>query len=130
MYIPDSLVNRHHRETYGEPSAWPYHFFIDGGYDKSGRFVQFAPKLRSSRGSFDPHDWAQLMADAGARVAGPVAEHHDGFSMWDSRVNDWNSVAKGPHLNLLDLFASVHRERAAVHKGWPPPGLTVNWSSR
>ena len=47
-------------------------------------------------GNFDPDEWAQLFADAGAKFAGPVAEHHDGFSMWNSRVNEWNSVRTGP----------------------------------
>ena len=31
-------------------------------------------------------DWAELFQQTGARFAGPVAEHHDGFSMWDSDV--------------------------------------------
>jgi alpha-L-fucosidase len=43
--------------------------------------------------------------------------------MWDSRVNEWNSVAKGPHLNLLDLFAQVYREHGlkllvAMHRAY------------
>jgi alpha-L-fucosidase len=111
MYRPGSIDRDHHITTYGDPAQWPYHYFIDGGHDKTGRFVQFAPKLASSGGAFDPRAWAQLIADAGARFAGPVAEHHDGFSMWDSRVNEWNSVARGPRLNLLNLFAEAYRER-------------------
>ena len=81
--------------VYGDPSVWPYHNFINGARDKAGNFVQFAPKLKSAGGNFDPDAWAQLFADAGAKFAGPVAEHHDGFSMWNSSVNEWNSVATG-----------------------------------
>ena len=109
MYYPDGPDRDHHIATYGDPETWPYHRFIEGGHDKAGRFVKFAPKLASARGRFDPHEWAQLIADAGARFAGPVAEHHDGFSMWDSRVNEWNSAAKGPRLNLLSVFAEAYR---------------------
>jgi alpha-L-fucosidase len=111
MYIDDDPVKRHHIENYGDPAEWPYHRFIDGGYDKAGRFVQFAPKLKSEGGSFDPREWAQLIADSGARFAGPVVEHHDGFSMWDSNVNEWNSVARGPKLDLLELFTEAYREQ-------------------
>ena len=73
--------------------------------------MQFAPKLKSAGGNFDPDEWAQLFVDAGARFAGPVAEHHDGFSMWDSQVNEWNSVDKGPRLDLLRLFADAIRAK-------------------
>jgi alpha-L-fucosidase len=111
MHLPDNPVQKHHLEHYGDPSAWPYHLFIDGGHDRSGKFVQFAPKLKSEGGAFDPREWAMLIAEAGARFAGPVAEHHDGFSMWDSRVNEWNSVSRGPGLNLLELFARAYREQ-------------------
>ena len=111
MYRPGSEDREHHTKTYGDPAEWPYHNFIDGAHDRSGRFVQFAPKLKSAGGAFDPREWAQLIADAGARFAGPVAEHHDGFSMWNSRVNEWNSAARGPRLDLLSLFAEAYREQ-------------------
>jgi alpha-L-fucosidase len=111
MYVAGSNENNHHRSVYGETSAWPYHNFINGATDRSGRFVQFAPRLRSAGGNFDPNEWAQLFADAGARFAGPVAEHHDGYSMWNSAANEWNSVATGPRLDLLRLHADAIRAR-------------------
>jgi alpha-L-fucosidase len=111
MYASGSNANKHHIATYGNPSAWPYHNFINGAQDLAGNFVQFAPKLKSVGGNFDPDEWAQLFVDAGARFAGPVAEHHDGFSMWNSQVNEWNSVAKEPRLNLLQLFTDAIRAK-------------------
>ncbi|MFD9113334.1 MULTISPECIES: alpha-L-fucosidase [Streptomyces] len=111
MYLPGQKANRHHIDTYGDPADWPYHWFIDGADDLAGHHTQFAPKLKSAGGRFDPEEWAQLFVDAGARFAGPVAEHHDGYSMWDSRVNEWNSVDKGPGLDLLELFTDAIRAR-------------------
>jgi alpha-L-fucosidase len=111
MYEAGNNANQHHIATYGQPSAWPYHNFINGGRDLAGNFVQFAPKLKSAGGKFDPDEWVQLFVDAGARFAGPVAEHHDGFSMWDSQVNEWNSVKKGPGLDLLNLFSTAIRAK-------------------
>lgn len=111
MYASGSNANKHHIATYGDPSAWPFHNFIDGARDLAGNTVKFAPKLKSAGGNFDPDEWAQLFVDAGARFAGPVAEHHDGFSMWDSQVNEWNSVDKGPGLNLLQLFTTAIRAK-------------------
>jgi alpha-L-fucosidase len=111
MYIKGSAENKHHIETYGDISEWPYNNFINGANDKKGNFVQFAPKLKSEGGKFDPDEWAQLFADAGAKFAGPVAEHHDGFSMWASKVNPWNSKDMGPKLDLVGLFTDAIRKR-------------------
>jgi alpha-L-fucosidase len=111
MYVGGSAANAHHIATYGDPSTWPYHNFIDGARDKAGNFVQFAPKLASAGGHFDPNAWAQLFADAGAKFAGPVAEHHDGYSMWNSSANEWNSVATGPKLDLLRQHADAIRAK-------------------
>ncbi|MEW2395433.1 alpha-L-fucosidase [Streptomyces sp. NPDC046862] len=111
MYQSGSNANKHHVATYGQPSAWPYHNFINGAQDLAGNTVKFAPKLKSAGGNFDPDEWVQLFVDAGAKFAGPVAEHHDGFSMWDSQVNEWNSVDKGPGLDLLQLFTTAIRAK-------------------
>ncbi len=109
MYSPGSNENNHHKATYGDPTVWGYDRFINGGTDVAGNRVQFAPKLVSQGGQFDPEEWARIVKASGAKFAGPVAEHHDGYSMWDSKVNEWNSVAKGPHLNLMNLFAKAVR---------------------
>ncbi len=110
MYIKGSAENRHHIETYGDPSEWPYYYFLTGAKDKKGNFVQFAPKLKSEGGKFDPDEWAKLFADAGAKFAGPVAEHHDGISMWASKVNPWNVKDLGPKLDLVGLLTKAIRK--------------------
>jgi alpha-L-fucosidase len=111
MYIKGSAENKHHSEIYGDPSEWPYNNFFTGANDKQGNFVQFAPKLKSEGGQFDPEEWAQLFADAGAQFAGPVAEHHDGFSMWASKVNPWNAKDTGPELDLVGLLTDAIRSK-------------------
>ncbi|MBN1185214.1 MAG: alpha-L-fucosidase, partial [Bacteroidales bacterium] len=111
MYIPGSIENKHHIANYGTIEEWPYHNFILGANDKQGNFKQFAPRLKSEGGQFDPDEWAQLFADAGAKFAGPVAEHHDGFSLWASKVNPWNSKDLGPELDLVGLFTDAFRKK-------------------
>ncbi len=111
MFIKKSDEYKHHISVYGETSEWPYNNFITGAKDKQGNFVQFAPKLKSQGGKFDPDEWAQLFYDAGAKYAGPVAEHHDGFSMWASKVNPWNAKDMGPKLDLVGLLANAIRKK-------------------
>ena len=54
IYIKGSLENKHHVQVYGDVSQWPYHNFITGAEERHGNFVQFAPKLKSEGGKFDP----------------------------------------------------------------------------
>jgi alpha-L-fucosidase len=106
-----SNIYQHHLATYGDPfTNWPYNNFIDGANDKAGQFTQFAPKLTSAGGDWDPDTWASIIKSSGARYAGPSMEHHDGFSMWDSKANPWNSVAHGPKLNLAQYHVNAFRK--------------------
>jgi alpha-L-fucosidase len=120
----NSAEYQHHMATFGDPyGSWGYDKFLTGANDKSGKFTQFAPKLKSAGGNWDPDEWAQMFYDAGARFAGPVAEHHDGYSMWDSKVNEWNSVDLGPKLNLAKLHADAIRKKGlrlfmSLHHEW------------
>ena len=36
---------------------------------------------------FDPAAWAELFKKSGVKYVVPVAEHHDGFAMYDSGIS-------------------------------------------
>ena len=111
MFKDSSIENQHHKTTYGDPRNWPYDKFITGGNDLQGNPVRFAPKLVSEGGKFDPAAWADLFANSGAKFAGPVAEHHDGFSMWASKANPWNAMTQGPGIDLVKVLTDEIRKR-------------------
>ena len=130
MNTPGHKTLEHHTQVYGDPATWPYHFFINGARDKAGNFVRFAPKLKRDGGKFDPDAWAQLFADAGARFAGPIAEHHDGYSMWRSQCNEWNAYDKtgidivGEMIAALrkhnmKIVTTFHHAYPVIWKWWP-----------
>ncbi|MEM6690390.1 MAG: alpha-L-fucosidase [Planctomycetota bacterium] len=88
-------VKEHHAATYGPPSKFGYHDFI--------------PMFTAE--AFDAKEWANLFASAGAKFAGPVAQHHDGFSMWDSEVNPNNAMDEGPKRDITGELLSALREQ-------------------
>jgi alpha-L-fucosidase len=45
---------------------------------------------------WDPAAWVELFQKAGARYVVPVAEHHDGFPMYDCSFTNWNAAQMGP----------------------------------
>jgi len=118
MYRADQPEFAHHRETWGDQSSFGYKDFI--------------PRFTAER--WDPAEWAALFKASGARYAGPVAEHHDGFSLWDSQVNHWNSVQMGPGRDIvreltdairaegLQVFMSLHHDYNVLYTRDGPTG--------
>jgi len=58
---------------------------------------------------FDAAEWARVFKESGAQYVVPVAEHHDGFSMYDSSLSDWTVVKMGPKRDTLGELAKAIR---------------------
>ena len=105
---------KHHVETYGEPDKFGYHDFV--------------PKFKAEH--FDAEDWAELFKKAGARYAGPVCEHHDGYSMWDSEITPWNAADTGPRRDITGELAKAIRKRGMKFVTTFHHERTRNWYPR
>ena len=64
----------------------------------------FAPKPGA------PREWARLAKAAGAKYMVMTTRHHEGFSLWDSKANPFNSVNYGPHRDIVREFVDACRE--------------------
>jgi len=80
MYEQGSKDFNHHVATYGPQSKFGYKDFI--------------PRFTAEK--FDADQWAELFRKAGVRYVVPVAEHHDGFPMYDCSYTDWSAARWGP----------------------------------
>jgi len=60
---------------------------------------------------FDAEQWADLFVRAGAKFAGPVAEHHDGFAMWDTKYSEWNAARMGPKRDVVGELEKAIKAR-------------------
>lgn len=95
MYREGTRAFEHHVATYGEQRRFGYKDFL--------------PHFTMER--FQPEEWAALFKRAGAQYVVPVAEHHDGYALYDTGRSRWNTTRIGPRRDLLgDLLAAVDRE--------------------
>ena len=96
MYMyPDSPERVHQEATYGPLEKFGYKDFI--------------PMFTGEK--FNADEWADLFQKAGARFAGPVAEHHDGFSMWDTKYSEWNAAKMGPKRDIVGELSKAIKRR-------------------
>jgi alpha-L-fucosidase len=98
MYMQGTPEFEHHVKTYGP-------------HDKFG-YKDFIPMFTAEK--FDPAAWAELFRKAGARYIMPVAEHHDGFAMYDCRFSKWNSVQMGPKRDVVGELSVAVRAAGMV----------------
>jgi alpha-L-fucosidase len=98
MYLQDKPEFAHHVETYGPQNQFGYKDFI--------------PLFKAEK--FDPQAWAALFRDAGARFVMPVAEHHDGFAMYETPLNRWNAREMGPGRDIVGELAQAIRDEGMV----------------
>lgn len=64
----------------------------------------FSPKEGCCR------EWAKLAKEAGCKYMVMTTRHHEGFSLWDSKANPYNSVNYGPHRDIVKEFVEACRE--------------------
>ena len=88
-------ARKRHEAMYGPLEQFGYHDFI--------------PMFKAER--FNADEWAELFQSSGARFAGVVGEHHDGFSMWDSKFTPFNAKAMGPKRDVVGEMADAVRRR-------------------
>lgn len=57
-----------------------------------------------------PREWAALAKKAGMKYMVLTSRHHEGFSLWDSKANPYNSVNYGPKRDIVKEFVDACRE--------------------
>ena len=97
MYAePDSEARKHFEENFGKLTP-------EFGYK------DLIPKFTAEK--FDADEWVELFQKAGAKFAGAVAEHHDGFAMWDTEYSEWNAAKMGPKRDVVGELEEAIKKR-------------------
>jgi alpha-L-fucosidase len=112
--VPGFANEWYTRNMYSEGNvAYIYHKNVFGPQSKFG-YKDFIPQFRAEK--FDAKAWVALFEAAGAKYVIPVAEHCDGFAMYDSDMTDWNAVKMGPKRDTTGELMKATRA-AGLHFG-------------
>ncbi len=98
MYVKDSRAWHHHLETYGPHAKFGLKDFI--------------PMFHAEH--FDADRWMEIFKKSGAQYVVPVAEHHDGFQMYESELSSYNAKDMGPGIDYIGLLKESARKRDMV----------------
>ncbi len=98
MYIQGTPEYEHHIATYGPHKDFGYKDFI--------------PLFTAE--NFDPGHWAETFKNAGAKYVVPVAEHHDGFQMYESILSHYNAAEMGPCRDVIGQLKEAVEEQGMM----------------
>ena len=100
-----SCLYEYFYNTPGTPT-YDFHQRVYGG----APYGDFGPQFRAEL--YDPAQWADLFARAGARYSYMTMKHGDGFCLFDSSTQPyWNSVVMGAHRDLYGDFVRAVKDR-------------------
>jgi alpha-L-fucosidase len=85
MYMPDRPEHQYHLKKFGPVTDFGYKDFI--------------PMFTGE--NWDPYEWAKVFKKSGAKFVVLVAEHHDGFALWESNYTRWCATKIGPKRDIV-----------------------------
>ena len=94
MYLPGQSVFKLHLAEYGHPST--------------NGFKDVIHQWKAA--NFDPGKLLAFYKANGAKYFMALASHHDNFDNFNSKYQPWNSVAVGPHKDLIGGWARAARK--------------------
>jgi alpha-L-fucosidase len=96
VYVQGQPQYQYHLEHYGHPSRFGYK-------DLCAQWTLL---------NWDPEELISRYKKAGAKIFIALANHHDGFDTWGSKHHPWNSVAIGPHRDVVGTWAAAARKQS------------------
>lgn len=95
LYIEGNGKANFHREHYGHPSEFG--------------FKDVLPLFKAE--NWDPEGLVKYYKEVvGAEYFFALGNHHDNFDLWDSKYQEWNSQAIGPHKDILDGWSKAAKK--------------------
>ncbi|XP_055954218.1 alpha-L-fucosidase-like isoform X1 [Argiope bruennichi] len=102
--------------SYWNSKSTDYVNFMKKNFKPGFSYPEFAPKFTAE--FYNPEQWAEIFEAAGAKYVVLTSKHHEGFTLWPSKVSwNWNAKDIGPKRDLLGDLAKAIRSKTDLHFG-------------
>ncbi|MEL9940593.1 MAG: alpha-L-fucosidase [Ignisphaera sp.] len=96
-----------------DPSQPEYEYHLKNfGPHRDFGYKDFIPMFTAD--NWDPDEWARIFERAGAKFVVLVAEHHDGFALWDSSYTRWCATRVGPKRDIVKELKKAVEDRGLI----------------
>ena len=131
--VPAWAPKGKYAEWYGKRAQenTPWKSYHEKNYGKEFKYEQFAPMMTGAQ--FDPDEWAELIANSGAKYTAFAVNYHDGFAMWPTKfamtpnTREWNAAVTGPKRNVTGELKTAFEKQDvkfgiyySVYEWWHP----------
>ncbi len=108
MFIHWGLYAVLARARPGQLAEW----VLDNDKLPEPEYQKLAQRFTATR--FDADEWVRIAREAGIKYMVLTSKHHDGFSLWDTKLSDYNSVRGAPARRDLVGELAAAGERGGV----------------
>lgn len=90
----------------GTSESWAFH-------NKQVPYPQYMNQMKGFKAeNYKPEEWADLIAESGARYAVITSKHHDGVALWNTKMNNLSTTKKAPaKRDVLSPFVAAIQKR-------------------
>lgn len=125
MYFDKGNINHTTGEySSNKPHAAYFHHKEKFGDHKDIGYKDIIPMWTMEM--FNAEEWVSLFKKAGAQYVIPVAEHHDGFAIYESSITPYNAAAMGPKRDVFKELADEIKKQGLIFGA--SSHLAFNWN--
>jgi alpha-L-fucosidase len=90
----------------GTSESWAFH-------NKQVPYPQYMSQIKGFKAeNYKPEEWANLIAESGARYAVITSKHHDGVALWNTKMNNLSIAKQAPaKRDVLSPFVAAIQKR-------------------
>ncbi|AXT58952.1 alpha-L-fucosidase [Aquimarina sp. AD10] len=125
MYLDNGIMNPQTGEiTKNKPHPAVAYHKENFGDQKTFGYKDIIPMWTME--NFNAEDWVNLFKKSGAQYVVPVAEHHDGYALYESSITKYNSVNMGPKKDVFKELTDEIKRQGLISGA--SSHLAFNWN--